>query len=100
MIPGSDIVAGILIAIVVAKSLLFLVESKDKASILLLEYSKSSAELRSSLFSRAFFTWLFPVLSMGFKSVISSDDLPAINEKLASQTLTNKVEQRWMKSQY
>lgn len=99
-IPESDAVAGILISVVVAKSLLFLVETKDKASILLPEYSKSSAELRSSLFSRAFFTWLFPVLSMGFKSVISSDDLPAINEKLASQTLTTKVEQRWMKSQY
>ncbi|SPJ78456.1 related to multidrug resistance-associated protein [Fusarium torulosum] len=96
-IPDSDTVAGILIAIVVAKLLLFLVETKDKASILLPEYSKSSPELRSSLFSRAFFTWLFPVLSMGFKSVISSDDLPAINEKLASQTLTAKVERRWKK---
>lgn len=99
-IPDSDAVAGILIAIVVAKSLLLLVETKDKASVLLPEYAKLSAELRSSLFSRAFFTWLFPVLFMGFKSVISSDDLPAINEKLASQTLTAKVERRWLKSQY
>ncbi|KAI6777269.1 hypothetical protein HG530_001214 [Fusarium avenaceum] len=99
-IPDSDAVAGILIAIVVAKSLLLLVETKDKASVLLPEYAKLSAELRSSLFSRAFFTWLFPVLFMGFKSVISSDDLPAVNEKLASQTLTAKVERRWLKSQY
>ncbi|KAM0230001.1 hypothetical protein ACHAPO_009553 [Fusarium lateritium] len=97
LIPDNDAAAGILIAIVVVKLLLVLVETKDKASILLPEFAKTSAELRSGLFSRAFFAWIVPVLYMGFKSVISSDDLPAINERIASQALATKVESRWKK---
>jgi hypothetical protein len=59
-----------------------------------------SSELRSSLFARAFFTWLFPVLYRGYKSVISPDDLPAINEKVSSKGLAAKVGSRWNKSEF
>ncbi|GKU21471.1 unnamed protein product [Fusarium langsethiae] len=95
LIPGSGVAGNVSTTLVVLKLLLVVAETQDKTSILLPEYSKTSSELRSSLFSRAFFTWLFPVLSIGFKSVISSEDLPAINEKLSSQKLTSKVEERW-----
>ncbi|RYP57871.1 hypothetical protein DL769_009228 [Monosporascus sp. CRB-8-3] len=95
LIEGQHIVASILIAIIVAKLLLLLIESKEKTRILLPEYSETSSELRSSLFSRAFFTWLLPILSAGFKGVISSDDLPAVNEKLSSEALTARVESKW-----
>ncbi|KAH6648013.1 putative multidrug resistance-associated protein [Truncatella angustata] len=96
-IEGQHIVASILIAIVIAKLVLLLIETKEKTRILLPEFSETSSELRSSLFTRAFFIWLIPVLSAGFKGVISSEDLPAINEKLSSEALTGKVESRWKK---
>ncbi|RGP61682.1 ABC multidrug transporter [Fusarium sporotrichioides] len=99
LIPGSGVAGNVSTTLVVLKLLLVVAETQDKTSILLPEYSKTSSELRSSLFSRAFFTWLFPVLSIGFKSVISSEDLPAINEKLSSQKLTAKVEERWNRIQ-
>ncbi|OBS25287.1 hypothetical protein FPOA_05820 [Fusarium poae] len=95
LIPSSNVAGNVLITLVVLKLLLVVAETHHKSSDLLPEYSKTSSELRSSLLSRAFFTWLFPVLSMGFKSVISSEDLPAINEKLSSQELTAKVDTRW-----
>ncbi|RYP45042.1 hypothetical protein DL768_008557 [Monosporascus sp. mg162] len=97
LIEGQLIVASILIAIIVAKLLLLLIESKEETRILLPEYSETSSELRSSLFSRAFFTWLLPVLSAGFKGVISSEDLPAVNENLSSEALTARVESKWKK---
>ncbi|KAH8196849.1 hypothetical protein TruAng_008990 [Truncatella angustata] len=96
-IEGQHIVASILIAIVIAKLVLLLIETKEKTRILLPEFSETSSELRSSLFTRAFFIWLIPVLSAGFKGVISSEDLPSINEKLSSEALTGKVESRWKK---
>ncbi|OIW26905.1 putative multidrug resistance-associated protein [Coniochaeta ligniaria NRRL 30616] len=95
LIEGEHVVASILIAIVVAKLLLLVLETKEKTRILLPEYVETSSELRSSLFSRAFFIWLIPVLSAGFKGVISSEDLPAVNEKLTSEALTARVEARW-----
>lgn len=95
LIEGQFAGAGILIATVVAKLLLLLIETKDKTRILLPEYSNTSTELRSSLFSRVFFLWLIPVLTTGFKGVIYPEDLPAINEKLSSESLTARVESRW-----
>lgn len=87
--------AVVLIAIVVAKLLLLLIETKQKTQILLPEYSGTSSELCSSLFARAFFVWLIPVLSAGFKAVISSEELPAVNETLSSEALSARVESRW-----
>ncbi|KAK9783102.1 putative Multidrug resistance-associated protein [Seiridium cardinale] len=95
LIAGQHVVASLLIAIVVVKLLLVSIETKEKTRILLPEYSGTSSELRSSLFSRAFFIWLIPILSVGFKGVISSDDLPAVNERLSSEALTTRVESRW-----
>ncbi|KAH7141839.1 putative multidrug resistance-associated protein, partial [Dactylonectria macrodidyma] len=97
LIEGQHVVASILITIVVAKLLLLLIETKGKTRILVPEYLETSSELRSSLFSRAFFIWLIPVLSAGFKGIISSADLPAVNEKLSSETLATMVESRWKK---
>ena len=79
LIKGENTITGVLIAICVARLLLLAIESKPKSRILQPEYSGTSSELRSGLFSRAPFTWLIPVLSAGFKAALSSEDLPAIN---------------------
>ncbi|KAK3680588.1 putative multidrug resistance-associated protein [Podospora appendiculata] len=94
-INGQDTVAGLLIAIVVAKVVLLVIETRDKTAILFPEYAETSPELRASLFSRAFFIWLLPLLVKGFKGVLSSQNLPTINEMLASPQLAAKVEARW-----
>jgi ATP-binding cassette, subfamily C (CFTR/MRP), member 1 len=95
LIEGQTALAAIMIECTVVKALLFLIETRDKASILLPEYSNISIESRSSLISRAFFLWLNPLLLTGFGGVISSRNLPKIYEKLSSETLTSKVELRW-----
>lgn len=97
LIAGQNTVAGILIATVITKLLLFLVETKDKVHILLPEFSELSSELRSGLLSRALFLWLNPLLIAGFKGVLSSRSLPTIYERLSSELLTARVESRWKK---
>ena len=99
MIQGQHGAAGVLIAFIVGKLVLLVAESKEKIGIMLPEYSQTSSELRSGLFSRAFFTWLLPVLSAGLRGVIALQDLPAVNECLSSEVLTAKVESRWNNGQ-
>lgn len=94
-IGGQHTAAAILIAIVAVKLVLLVLETRGKMCILLPEYSETSSELRGSLFSRAFFLWLIPVLSAGFKGVISSEDLPGVNEHLSSERLVSRVELKW-----
>ncbi len=100
LIPGQTKVASILIATVAMKVLVLIIETREKTYILLPEYSESSSELRSSIFSRAFFLWLNPLLFMGFRGVIFSQDLPPIYEKLSSETLAGRVQSNWIRSEF
>lgn len=100
LIPGQTMVASILIAIVVVKLLALVIETREKTRILLPEYSESSSELRSNIFSRAFFHWLNPLLLIGFQSVISSPDLTPIYEKLSSEALSARVQSNWIRSEF
>jgi ATP-binding cassette subfamily C (CFTR/MRP) protein 1 len=100
LIPGQSIVASVLMATVAVKVLALAIETREKTYILLPEYSESSSELRSNIFSRAFFLWLNPLLLMGFRSVISSQDLTPIHEKLSSETLAARVQSNWIRSEF
>jgi ATP-binding cassette, subfamily C (CFTR/MRP), member 1 len=100
LIPGQTIVASILIATVAVKVLALVIETREKTYILLPEYSEPSSELRSNIFSRAFFLWLNPLLLMGFRSVISSQDLTPIHEKLSPETLAARVQSNWIRSEF
>src|SRR5947209_4481064 len=66
LIRGQTIVASILMATVAVKMLALVIETREKTYILLPEYSESSSELHSNIFSRAFFLYLNPLLLMGF----------------------------------
>ncbi|KAK7966405.1 P-loop containing nucleoside triphosphate hydrolase protein [Apiospora aurea] len=95
LIPGGSPIPVLLIANVVVKLLLLMVEAMDKTSVLLDEHSQLSAEMRSGVLSRALFLWLIPLLWRGFRSVIEPSKLPAIYEGLSSEALTTRVETRW-----
>jgi ATP-binding cassette subfamily C (CFTR/MRP) protein 1 len=100
LMPGRSTVTGVLIAIVLLKVVAVALETRQKTSVLSSEYCALSPESRSNIFSRAFFLWLNPVLSMGFRGVISSQDLPTIYEKLTSEDLATRVRSGWIKSRF
>uniref|UniRef100_A0A093UWR8 Multidrug resistance-associated protein 1 n=1 Tax=Talaromyces marneffei PM1 TaxID=1077442 RepID=A0A093UWR8_TALMA len=97
LIPGQTTVSSVLIGTIAVKGLALITEARDKTDILLADFSSSSSELRSNIFSRALFLWLNPLLLMGFRDVISSQDLPAIHEKLSSEKLVARVQSNWKK---
>lgn len=98
LVPGQGTVAALLGTAVAVKLVSLAVEMHGKASILLPEYAAaSSLESRANIASRAFFTWLNPLLLLGFRSVMSTQDLPNIHEKLASEELAARLQARWEK---
>lgn len=97
LIPGNTKVAVLFIVIVVLKLSVLAIETKEKSHILLPEYSELSSELRSSLLSRALFLWLNPLLLLGFRGVLASQDLPPIYEKLSSEELTSRIQSGLMR---
>jgi hypothetical protein len=97
LIPGQTTVSSVLMGTIAVKGLVLITEARDKTDILLADFSSSSSELRSNIFSRALFLWLNPLLLMGFRDVISSQDLPAIHGKLSSEKLVARVQSNWKK---
>ncbi|XP_018565535.1 probable multidrug resistance-associated protein lethal(2)03659 isoform X2 [Anoplophora glabripennis] len=50
---------------------------------------------RATIFSQAFFCWLFPYFVKGFKNQITEDDMPGALKAHESCTLGNKLEKAW-----
>lgn len=98
LVPGQSTIAGLLGAATVVKLVALAVEMREKTSILLPEYATGfSSEAHANIISRAFFLWLNPLLYMGFRNVMSAQDLPSIHRKLSSEDLAARVQTRWNK---
>jgi len=98
LVPGQSKVAGLLGAAAAVKLVALAVEMQEKVSILLPEYGAGfSSESHANLVSRAFFLWLNPLLHLGFRNVMSAQDLPNIHQKLASDDLAARVQSGWDK---
>lgn len=96
LVPGQRTVAGLLGVATAVKLVALAVEMQEKTSILLPKYAAGfSSEAHANLISRAFFLWLNPLLYMGFRNVMSAQDLPNIHQKLASEDLAARVQSRW-----
>jgi ATP-binding cassette subfamily C (CFTR/MRP) protein 1 len=102
LLPGSGngerglAVAAVFTATVGIKAVVIVLEGLEKRKILLEAWRGASRESTSSVFSRGLFWWLNRLLIRGFRSVLSvDDDLLAINERLGSEKLAEKLQERW-----
>lgn len=93
---GDDAVAGALAASLAIKCVMLPLEGIDKRSLLSEAYF--SVESTSGFISRSLFWWLNPLLTTGFKNILSLTDLPATHEKLDSKHLRNMLQSEWDKS--
>jgi ATP-binding cassette, subfamily C (CFTR/MRP), member 1 len=92
---ASDTVAAVLTSSVAVKLVMLVLEAVEKRRILLATYHDLSPEITSGIFSRGLFWWLNPLLVNGFKRILSVNDLFPINEKLASDRLSEDLQARW-----
>lgn len=95
-LPDNRGIAAVLTASLLVKCLLLVLEEMGKRSLLPGTGSgKVSIESTSGLFSRSTFWWLNSLLLQGSKNILTTDALPPIREKLASNDLGETLQSTW-----
>lgn len=87
--------ASLLSASLALKTTLLILENVSKRTILI--GPAPSHESTSGPFNRGLFVWLNSLLVSGWATVLTSNSLPAIYEKLSSEALLNRFESGWSK---
>lgn len=90
-------IASTFTATVAVKFLVAIMEATEKKKILLARYQNTSPEATSGIYSRAFFWWLHPVMSTGFRRIIKDEDLFTIEEDMSSRVLGLHAQNLWSK---
>ena len=91
-LQGENTVAGILSAIVVSKIAVLFMEMQGKKKLLRGKYVGISPETTSGILNRSTFFWMNQLFRLGFRKIISLEDLSPADEGLLSQTLCAKLE--------
>ncbi|KAI1382387.1 ABC transporter [Hypoxylon crocopeplum] len=74
---------------------LFATENLQKDRIQMSTHEDVSLEETSSILSRAFFWWINPILSEGYRNVLLNCDLPSIDTKLRSKPIRGAALYAW-----
>ena len=85
-----DLVLGLIIKI----TLVFL-ECRSKEPVLVGAYKHLPAEESANLLSRTLFWWIHPILAQGYRNVLLSHELPAIERDLGSSPLRKRMIDAW-----
>lgn len=93
-------ILGLFTASISIKTILLLLEARTKRGYLKHPYNKFSPETTSGIFNHSFFWWLSPVLTTGFKNILTVNDLVATDQELLSESLQNQMQSSWNKCRY
>jgi len=94
---SSTAYASILTTAAAIKLVLLSLETVEKRRLLHYNEKGISTESTSGPFSRGLFVWLTGLLRTGFMSILTSDTLPSIYEKLASEKIHARFAGAWEK---
>lgn len=80
-------------------TLLGLLEVPKRRDILDEKFRKEAGkETVSGFWTRAFFVWLNPTFLLGFRRVITVEDLGPLGPEFSSERLFNRLEEKWKNS--
>ncbi|CAN8101311.1 unnamed protein product [Discula destructiva] len=74
---------------------LLLLESQNKRRVLLKAYADEPPEAVTSFLGNILFLWINPILARGYGNELSQDDIPGLDQSLASKTLRQAVIRTW-----
>ncbi|KLU87011.1 hypothetical protein MAPG_06017, partial [Magnaporthiopsis poae ATCC 64411] len=77
------------------RTLLFALESYEKRSILLPRFQGLNREVTSGTLSRVLFSWLVPLMRLGYGRNLGLDDLDTLEAKMEAEKLGKSLEDRW-----
>ena len=97
---ADQAILGLFTASIGVKLVLLLLESRSKRGYLRPPYNGYSPEAMSGFFSKSFFWWLSPILAIGFRRVLTLDDLFKPDESMLSKLMSDKMQFSWNKCWY
>jgi ATP-binding cassette subfamily C (CFTR/MRP) protein 1 len=77
------------------KVILLYVEAQNKRSFLRRPYSNYSPEAISGIFSWSIFWWLNGLFKLGFRKLMTYDDLHEVDDALKSEALGRRMQEAW-----
>lgn len=77
--------------------LLVLLELQSKRTVLLQAYSNQPPEAVTSFIGNWVFLWINPILAKGYRSILSEDATPVLDEKMLSKSLRLSMRTAWDK---
>jgi ATP-binding cassette, subfamily C (CFTR/MRP), member 1 len=93
-------ILGLSTAVLGVKLVLLLLETRNKRSYLRNPYRNYSPEATSGLINRGLFWWLNPLITSGFRKILSLDDLYVVDPELLSEPLQKRMVDAWNKCIY
>ena len=77
------------------KLLLVVLEAQSKTPYLKVTYRDLSPEVTSGIINKALFWWINSLLKVGYRGLLSYNDLPALDDGLSSEHLRLKLQNEW-----
>ncbi|KAF4592615.1 ABC transporter [Ophiocordyceps camponoti-floridani] len=96
--PGSRTLAGLVLASLLVKVVIFGLESTEKRQILREEWKNASPEDVGGFYNRALFAWLNSMLRRGFHSLLTVSTLPSLDEEMLEASNPMRLIERWEKA--
>lgn len=99
MLPNADssAIPAVFTTSLALRAVMLLLESAEKRSILLDEYSNVSEEGVSGPYNLGVFYWLSSLFFAGYRKVLKHEDLYPLDEELRSELLAKKISDAWKK---
>lgn len=87
-------------ASIAVKFVIFLLENRNKESVLRLPYKRWTPWATSGMVNRTFFWWLNPLFWKGFRHLLALDDLYTPDQELLSESLQQRMEKPWAECRF
>lgn len=99
-LASNTAIAGLYTASIVLKMIWFYFESQSKRTYFLNQREQYGDEEVHGLYSRTFFWWVNSYLCLGFKRILSVDDLPHLDRTISSDILHRQLIRRCTQGEY
>ncbi|CEJ91890.1 hypothetical protein VHEMI07575 [[Torrubiella] hemipterigena] len=95
--PGLESMAGTTLAILVLKSIVIYLEEKSKRESITnsTSHDELGKEDESGFWNRAVVWWVNSTFRLGFKTIITVEDLPELDAQLRSNSLLKRFQGYW-----
>lgn len=95
LLEESQALAAVFTCTVALKTVMLFLESTEKRSILLSDPQETSVEATSGTISRAFLTWLSPLLRAGYRHTLGLRHMIVLDEGLSVEDLHQRLQGAW-----